>query len=76
MNTRIPTITSHQMLKVLLRNGFFIHHQTGSHIILKREKDKRRVVLPFHPCDLHRGVMKSIQNQAGLSDEEFMALIH
>ncbi len=76
MNSRIPTLTSQQMLKALLRGGFLPHHQTGSHIILKREKDKRRVVLPFHPCDLHRGVMKSIISQAGLSEEEFMALIH
>ena len=75
MTPRLPTISSKEMMKALLKADFYIHHQTGSHIILKREFDKKRVTLPFHNIDLHRGIVKSILNQAGLNEEKFLKLL-
>lgn len=63
------------MLQALEQAGFYIHHQTGSHIILKRDADKKRVTLPVHPGDLNRGIVRSILNQAGLSKEDLLKFL-
>lgn len=73
--SRLPSITSKDMLRALQKAGFYIHHQTGSHVILRHAASSRRVTVPFHTVDLHRGIVKSILHQAGISDEDFVPLL-
>jgi predicted RNA binding protein YcfA (HicA-like mRNA interferase family) len=61
------------VIRALKRNGFIVHHTTGSHYFLK--KDKLRVSVPYHNKDLKRGTITSIISQAGLSVEEFVDLL-
>lgn len=71
----IPSLTSKDMLRALQKAGFHIHHQTGSHIILRRGQDSRRVTLPMHNVDLHKGIIKSILNQAGMTYDELREIL-
>lgn len=70
---RLPAVKPKIVIRVLKRNGFVVHHTTGSHYILK--KDKLRVSVPYHNKDLKPGTLASIITQAGLSVEEFLDLL-
>ena len=41
---RLPTVKARQVVRALERDGFEIDHQTGSHIVLRRASDNRRVL--------------------------------
>jgi len=56
--------------RALNRLGFIQLRQTGSHLILR--KDRRTVVVPQHK-PLKPGTLKAIVEQAGLTWEEFVA---
>jgi predicted RNA binding protein YcfA (HicA-like mRNA interferase family) len=73
---KLPRITSKKLLRALLRAGFFIHHQTGSHANLRRKvKSQLHVVVPMHSSDLAPKTTKSIIVQAEITVEEFIALL-
>jgi predicted RNA binding protein YcfA (HicA-like mRNA interferase family) len=73
MTQRIPTLKPKKVIKALERGGFYVHHTSGSHYILKKEK--LRVTVPYHNKDLKPGTLKSIIEQAGLTVEEFLNLL-
>jgi predicted RNA binding protein YcfA (HicA-like mRNA interferase family) len=76
MSPRLPALRPRQVLRVLQRAGFFIHHTTGGHHILKHpDKPHLRVTLPFHNKDLKRRTLESIIEQAGLTAEAFRRLL-
>jgi predicted RNA binding protein YcfA (HicA-like mRNA interferase family) len=73
MSPSLPPLKPKEVLKALQRAGFYIHHQTGSHIVLKHpSQTTKRVVLPYHNKDLKRGTLQSVLKQAGLSVDEFL----
>ena len=67
---KLPVLTPQKLLKALAEAGFEVDHTTGSHYILYRSKDKKRVVVPFHTKDLPKGTVYSILKSAGLSKED------
>lgn len=73
--SRLPTVTPHKVVKALLRAGFFEDHQHGSHLTLYNPTTDRQTVVPMHAGDLHRGLLKGILKQAGLSEDEFRGLL-
>ncbi|MBM3205078.1 type II toxin-antitoxin system HicA family toxin [Candidatus Uhrbacteria bacterium] len=75
MSPKIPVLTSRVVIQALERAGFVIHRQSGSHVILKRESDKRRVTVPFHNRDLRKGTLRSILREASLSIEQLVELL-
>ncbi len=76
MSRKLPALTPKDVLRVLKRAGFFVHHVTGSHHILKHpEKGNLRVTIPWHKRDLKRGTLASIVEQAGYSVDEFADLL-
>lgn len=67
----MPAINSKKLLKFLKKRGFYLHHQVGSHLVLKHEKDEdKRVTLPMHTTDLKPGTLTSILKQAGIDKKE------
>jgi predicted RNA binding protein YcfA (HicA-like mRNA interferase family) len=73
MTPSLPSLKPKEVLKALLSAGFYIHHQTGSHIVLKHpSRPSKRVVLPYHNKDLKRGTLHGILKQAGFSVDEFL----
>ena len=68
----IPIITSKQLLTILLKVGFKILRQRGSHIRLQHPMTKMSTTIPMHAGDLSRKMITKILKQAGLSVNEFI----
>jgi predicted RNA binding protein YcfA (HicA-like mRNA interferase family) len=73
MSKKLPALKPKEVIKALTRIGFYIHHVTGSHYILKKER--LRVTIAYHNKDLKPGTLASIIAQAGLTNEEFLKLL-
>jgi predicted RNA binding protein YcfA (HicA-like mRNA interferase family) len=72
---RLPIVTPRQVIAALAKAGFVIDHQTGSHVVLWRESDGQRVIVPWHSRDLSRGLTLRIIKSVGLTREEFIELL-
>jgi len=72
----IPVIKSREVIRALLRGGFYIHHQTGSHArLLHSTRTQLRVTVPIHSRDMPKGTLRRIIRQAGLTVEEFLKFL-
>lgn len=63
------------MARVLLRSGFVLERQRGSHRVFVRAGEPRTVVVPWHAGDLKRGTLLAIIKSAGFTVEEFAELL-
>jgi len=70
----LPSISGRDCVKVLLKAGFIIRRQQGSHIILRRTEPFSQLVVPDHK-ELDRGTLRAIIRQAGLTIEQFNELM-
>ncbi|HLT24222.1 MAG TPA: type II toxin-antitoxin system HicA family toxin [Ignavibacteria bacterium] len=62
-------------MKAFNKIGYEIHHQTGSHIILRQGiAPFRRLTIPNHK-ELKKGTLRAIIRQAGLTVDEFNNLL-
>lgn len=61
---------SHDLLKILKKEGWLIKHQVGSHIQLVHPIKKGKVTVPHPKKDLAPGTTKSIFKQTGISEED------
>ena len=76
MSQRLPALKSKDVLRALERAGFYVHHVSGSHYVLKHpERAALRVTLPWHNRDLKRGTLASILEQSGCTREELLDLL-
>ncbi len=74
--TRLPAVKPKKTIRALESAGFYIHHTTGSHYILKHpDAPALRVTVPFLNKDLKRATLASIISQAGPTVEEFLDLL-
>ena len=72
---KLPVISGKEVIKALHKVGYNIDHQTGSHIILRQEKEPyRRLTVPNHQ-EIAKGTLLAIIREAGLSKEEFVKLL-
>ncbi|HEY7060461.1 MAG TPA: type II toxin-antitoxin system HicA family toxin [Chloroflexota bacterium] len=63
-------------MRALSRDGWFEARSGGGHMILRHASKPGRVVLPCHPRQsLPLGTLASILRDAGLTPEEFRALL-
>lgn len=62
-----------EVLQKLLRAGFEIKRQTGSHIIL-RHPDGRQTYVAMHTNDIPIGTFRKILKQANITEEKFKNL--
>ena len=70
---KIPRdVNGSEAARALRRAGFEALRQTGSHLILRKET--RTVVVPQHK-PIKPGTLKGLIEQAGLTVEEFVALL-
>lgn len=73
MSRHLPALKPRAVLRALNKAGFFVHHVSGGHYILKHPKQPGlRVTLPWHGKDLKRRTLTSIIEQAGLTTELFL----
>jgi len=61
----LPVLKAKVVAKALIKMGFFIDHQKGSHArLIHKQEPWRRVTIPIHSKDLPKGTLKSILQQA------------
>jgi predicted RNA binding protein YcfA (HicA-like mRNA interferase family) len=72
--SKLPAISGKECVNALLKAGFVIKRQKGSHIVLRRTTPFAQVVVPEHE-ELDRGTLRAIVRQAGLSVDEFVQLL-
>jgi predicted RNA binding protein YcfA (HicA-like mRNA interferase family) len=72
--TKLPSVSGRQCVGALEKAGFAVRRQQGSHIVLRREQPFAQVVVPDHR-ELDRGTLRAIIRHAGLSVEDFSALL-
>lgn len=72
---KLPLLSGKDVVKTLAKIGYEIDHQTGSHLILRQNKEPyRRLTVPMHR-EIAKGTLLAIIKQAGLTKEEFVELI-
>ncbi|NCP79643.1 type II toxin-antitoxin system HicA family toxin [archaeon] len=71
---KLPIISGQDLIKLLLKLDYQVHHQTGSHIILRQNKEPfRRLTIPNHK-EISIGTLRAIIRQVGITREEFVKL--
>lgn len=73
---KLPVITPKKLIKILIKIGFYVHHQTGSHKNLRHSYKKHlHIVIPDHSRDLAPKTLKSILEQAEISVKDLIELL-
>ncbi len=72
--SKLPVVSGWTCVKALEQIGFYLDHQKGSHMIVKRDSPKITIAVPNHK-ELRPGTLRAIINQAGLTVEEFIELL-
>ncbi|MFN2456007.1 MAG: type II toxin-antitoxin system HicA family toxin [Pyrinomonadaceae bacterium] len=71
----LPRVSGREVVKALRKLGYEQDRQRGSHIVLRRSVyPHRRLVVPDHP-EVAKGTLRAIIKQAGLTVDEFKALL-
>jgi predicted RNA binding protein YcfA (HicA-like mRNA interferase family) len=75
--TRLPGLTGRDIVRALQKAGFVLVRTSGSHHRLVHSKNPGRVAtVPVHASKaVKRGTLHGILKQAGLTVEEFIALL-
>ncbi len=71
----IPILTPARMLALLLKVGFRVIRQKGSHIRLAHPMTGRATTIAMHAKDLSRDIIMRIIKQAGISVKDFLTLL-
>lgn len=72
--SKLPVVSGAECVKALEKAGFTVYRQRGSHIVLVRPQPPAQTTVPNHR-ELDRGTLRAIIRQAGLTVEEFVALL-
>ena len=73
--SRLPVVSGRDAVKALKTIGYVLDHQTESHLILRQSAPPhRRLTVPNHR-ELAKGTIRSLIREAGLTVEEFCALL-
>lgn len=69
----LPLLKARQIVATLLRLGFFVVRQRGSHIRLRHRLDPtRQVTVPSHAREVSPRILVSILKQAKTTLQEFL----
>ena len=72
----VPVLKSAKLVRVLLKAGFKIIRQSGSHVRLQHFNDSaRQTSVPLHNADIPRWLLKEILTQAKVSVRELLKLL-
>jgi predicted RNA binding protein YcfA (HicA-like mRNA interferase family) len=71
---QLPVVTGHEAIRAFERAGFDLDHWRGDHAILYRP-DGRHLSVPRGRKEVKPGTLRSLIRGAGLTVEEFVALL-
>ena len=73
MSQKIPSLKPARIIRTLLKLGFTIHHQTGSHVRLKHPETGRTLTIARHDrFELWHVVTQKILRQGDIDEDEFL----
>lgn len=73
---KLPQVKSKEAIKVFEKVGFTQEHTRGSHYIMRRPMDKRKLSIPIHGSKpLGRGLLLSLLKDADIARDEFINLL-
>lgn len=73
--SHLPRISGRDVIKALRKLGYEFDHQRSSHIVVRQTvPPHRRLTVPDHD-EIAKGTLRAIIRQAGLTVEEFKALL-
>lgn len=75
MPGRLPSLRAKDVITALERAGFVVQRQKGSHVVLRNPATRHTTVVPVHPGEFPRPLLRVILKQANLSDIELRKLL-
>ena len=76
MSAKLPRVSASELLRALRRDGWYRHHQTGSHMALLHPAKAGRVVIPIHAGrTIKLKTLQGILDDAGLTAEDLRTLL-
>ncbi|MFO1430654.1 MAG: type II toxin-antitoxin system HicA family toxin [Candidatus Competibacteraceae bacterium] len=73
--SELPLVSGREVVKALRKLGYEQDRQRGSHIVLRQVTyPHRRVIVPDHD-EVAKGTLRAIIREAGLTVDEFKALL-
>lgn len=72
--SRLPRISGWECIHALEKVGLGVVRQKSSHIVIRRDNPFSQIVVPDHK-ELALGTLRRILRDAGLTVEEFVALL-
>ncbi|MEO6786550.1 MAG: type II toxin-antitoxin system HicA family toxin [Chthoniobacteraceae bacterium] len=74
MGEKLPVLSGPEVVTALGRDGWQVARQRGSHIILVKVGSSATLSVPNHR-EVARGTLRSLIRAAGLTVEDFSALV-
>ena len=71
--TKLPLISGKKLIKILIKIGYYVRDQKGSHIHL-RHPIRNPLTVPAHKT-IARGTLRAIIRDADLTVDEFLQLL-
>lgn len=71
---KLPSLSWRKLVKNLEKIEFYVHHQSGSHIVMKRDSPYCRVVVPRHK-KIKKGLLRAIIKETGITRKKFLELL-
>ncbi len=76
MASRLPALTGKEVIRALRKVGFVESRQRGSHVMLVHPDRGAKTVVPIHAGKtIKRPLLRAIIADAGISRQEFLALL-
>lgn len=75
MSERLPAVKPKEVIRALEKAGWYVHRQKGSHVTMHKAGSRTILTIPMHTRDLPKGTLHGILTDAGLTNEEFIALL-
>jgi predicted RNA binding protein YcfA (HicA-like mRNA interferase family) len=74
--SKLPVVSGREIIRVLTKIGFEIVGRKGSHVRLKRRRNKELlIVVVLMHRELARGTLRSILRQANMTLEDLLRLL-
>jgi len=71
---KLPVVSGADALKAFQQSGWRVDRQRGSHVVLLKTGHVASLSVPQHP-ELAPGTLRALIRAAGMSVEEFVALL-
>jgi predicted RNA binding protein YcfA (HicA-like mRNA interferase family) len=72
---KLPVVSGIEAVRAFSHLGYEVDHQTGSHLVLRqRQPPHRRLTVPSHK-ELAKGTLRALIREAGVTVDEFDALL-